>query len=267
MNHSKSPLLHNTAFAHVGLDAVYVPLLVHDLQAFIAAFPKLFTGFSVTIPHKEVALSVCDEVDSIAEEIGAVNTIVRRPIDGKLVGYNTDWSAAIDAIKRALLEGYNESLEGKTVVVIGAGGAGRALAFGAARKCGSKVIIANRNYDRAKLLAEAVGGTAVEIEELVTGQISGDVLVNTTSVGMHPNEHDTPIPQQYLGQFQVVFDAVYTPMVTRLLKEAEQEGCTIVSGVEMFIGQACLQFEIFTGHSSPDGVIRETIMSNLNQVK
>ena len=263
VSHSKSPLLHNTAFAHVGLDAVYVPLLVHDLQSFIDAFPKLFTGFSVTIPHKESALSVCDEVDSVAEEIGAVNTIVRRPMDGKLIGYNTDWSAAINAIKRALLEGCNETMEGKTVVIIGAGGAGRALAFGAARKCGSKVVIANRNFQRAKQLAEAVGGEAVEMEDVVAGRVRGDVLVNTTSLGMHPRYDDTPVPQMYLNCYKVVFDAVYNPMETRLLREASMEGCVTVSGVEMFIGQAAEQFELFTGHSSPDEIMRETVISNL----
>ena len=268
--HSKSPLLHNTAFAHVGLDAVYVPLLVHDLPAFLDAFPAVFTGFSVTIPHKEVALSVCDEIDPVAAEIGAVNTIVRRPIDGRLVGYNTDWSAAIGAIQRALTAGKGKessALEGKTVVIIGAGGAGRALAFGASRRAGARVIVANRSFERAQLLAEAVGGQAVEMDDIISGRVGGDVLVNTTSVGMHPHEDETPVPREHLAAYSLVFDAVYNPMETRLLREAADAGCITVNGVEMFVGQAMEQFELFTGHPSPGEIMRQTVVANLTSSK
>ena len=256
--------MHNTAFNHVGLDAIYVPLLVHDLRSFIEAFPAVFNGFSVTIPHKEAALLVCDEVDPVAAEIGAVNTIVKRAVDGKLVGYNTDWSAAINAIRRALESARgDDSLEGKRVVIVGAGGAGRGLAFGAARRCGARVIIANRSFDRAKKLAEAVGGEAVTMEEIASGSVTGDVLVNTTSLGMEPDIVSTPVPQQALKEYQLVFDAVYNPMETRLLREAAAAGCITVSGVEMFIGQAAEQFELFTGHPTPENVLRETVLAGL----
>ena len=262
VGHSKSPLLHNTAFAHAGVDAVYVPLLVHDVRAFAAAFPAAFAGFSVTIPHKEAALAVCDEVDPVAAEIGAVNTIVRRA--GRLVGYNTDWSAAIGAIRRALRDARGDgSLEGKRVGVVGAGGAGRGLAFGAARRCGARVIVANRSLERARLLAEAVGGEAVAMEEVARGDVAGDVLVNTTSLGMEPDVDATPVPREALGAYELVFDAVYNPMETRLLREAAEAGCVTVSGVEMFIGQAAEQFELFTGRPTPEGVIREAVLEGL----
>ena len=273
--HSKSPALHNQCFEAVGFDACYVPLLVNNIGEFLAS-PLFggdsFAGFSVTIPHKEDALACCAVVDPIAEKIGAVNTLVRQH-DGTLKGYNTDYSAAIDAIERAyeLHSGYQRTgaetvLSGKTIVVVGAGGAGRGLAFGAVFRGAGKVIVANRSFERARSLAQACGCEAVTIEELQSGAVKGDILANTTSLGMYPDSvHDTPVSKETIqaGGFKVVFDAVYNPLETRLLREAKECGCTQASGLDMFVGQAAQQFELFTGKKARIDVMRRTVIDNM----
>jgi len=260
---SKSPILHNKTFRHVGFNGVYLPLLVDDLASFLETYSSPdFAGFSSTLPHKETAVTCCDEVDPVAKSIGAVNTIIKRPSDGKLVGYNTDYVGAISAIEDGL-RGFNvknvvgSPLAGRLFVVIGAGGAGKALAYGAKEK-GAKVIIANRTYERAKELANSVGGRALSLAELETyNPGEGMILANTTSMGMYPNVNDTPIPKHALKFYDLVFDAVYAPKVTRLLREAEESGVATVSGVEMFVRQAMGQFELFTGLKAPESFMRE----------
>ncbi|KAG0501744.1 hypothetical protein HPP92_001816 [Vanilla planifolia] len=253
VSHSKGPLLHNTAFRSVRFDAVYLPLLVDDLASFLNTYSSPdFAGFSITMPHKETALTNSDEVDPIAKSIGAVNTLIKRASDGKLLGYNTDYTGAISAIEDAL----NASeaniasaspLAGKAFVVIGAGGAGKALAYGARQK-GARVIVANRTYERARELANLVGGQALSLTDLENfNQEEGMILANTTSIGMHPNIHETPLSKKALRSYALVFDAIYNPLVTRLLREAEEVGVTIVTGMEMFLRQAMAQFELFTG--------------------
>ncbi|GLC40828.1 hypothetical protein PLESTF_001042000 [Pleodorina starrii] len=287
VSHSKSPLIHNTAFQHIGHDGVYVPLLVDDLARFLEAFRDYpdFAGFSVTIPHKEAALRLASEVDPVARQIGAVNTLVRQS-DGSYKGYNTDWLAAISAIERGVAgvpggaaaaaaaaaeagagaAGGGESpLQGKTVVVIGAGGAGRALAFGAATK-GARVVIANRSRDRADQLAAALGGSATSCswEDLVSGRVEGDVLANSTSLGMTPNVEESPVPADVAAKFKVVFDAVYNPLWTRLLRDARDGGATPVDGLQMFVGQALEQFRFFTDGSEPPAELMErTVLDSM----
>lgn len=259
------------------MDIVYIPFLVDSLRSFLGStlFGSAdFRGFSVTLPHKETALLCCDEVrvaslplyharlsryaqvDALAKSIGAVNTLVRR--DGRLIGFNTDCNAAVKAIEAGL--GF--SLFGRTVVIVGAGGAGRAIAFGALSR-GARVVIANRDLGRAQLLAADVGCDSVSLSELQSGRVSGDVLVNSTSLGMHPNVDATPVPAEVLHKFHLVFDAVYTPLETRLLREARQEGVRTVNGLEMFIGQAAEQFALFTGSATPVEAMRSTIVKAL----
>ncbi|KAI3864044.1 hypothetical protein MKW98_031636 [Papaver atlanticum] len=246
VGHSKSPLLFNKAFKSVGFNGVYVPFLVDDLAKFLATYASAdFAGFSCTIPHKEAALKCCDEVDPIAKLIGAVNTIVRRPSDGKLIGYNTDYIGAISAIEDGLrgsdkiYQGSGSPLSGKLFVVIGAGGA-----------------------EHARELADLVGGDAVTLAQLETFcPEDGMILANTTSIGMQPKIEETPIPKHALSAYAQVFDAVYTPKMTRLLLEAKESGAAVVTGVEMFIGQAYEQYKRFTGLPAPKELFRET-MSN-----
>ncbi|RZC43557.1 hypothetical protein C5167_036514 [Papaver somniferum] len=266
VSQSKSPLLFNKTFKSVGFDGVYVPFLVDDLAKFLAAYASAdFAGFSCTMPYKEAALECCDEVDPIAKLIGAVNTIVRRPSDGKLIGYNTDYVGAISAIEDGLrgsdqnYHGSGSPLEGKLFVVIGAGGAGKALAYGAKAK-GAKVVIANRTYERSRELAALVGGDAITLSQLETFcPEDGMILANTTSIGMHPKIEETPIPKHALSAYALVFDAVYTPKMTRLLLEAKESGAAVVTGVDMFIVQAYEQYERFTGLPAPKELFKEIV--------
>ncbi|XP_059625761.1 bifunctional 3-dehydroquinate dehydratase/shikimate dehydrogenase, chloroplastic-like isoform X2 [Cornus florida] len=256
VGHSKGPLLHNPAFRHTRYNGIYVPMLVDDIKEFFRVYSGTdFAGFSVGIPHKEAAVECCDEVHPLAKSIGAVNTIVRRPTDGKLVGYNTDCEASITAIEDALRErqaangeiSHASPLAGKVFVLVGAGGAGRALAFGAKSR-GARVFIFNRNNERAKSLALAVSGEAMPYEcldKFCPG--NGMILANASSVGMQPNSNQTPISKEALRAYDLVFDSVYTPRNTRLLQESAEVGAIVVSGVEMFIRQALGQFKLFTG--------------------
>ena len=168
IGHSKSPAIHNAALAAAGVDAVYVPLLVDDLRSFLDSFGDLpgFDGFSVTLPHKEAALALAAEAHPVARDIGAANTLVRRPAaaGGGFAAYNTDWLAAVDAVQDAL-GGCERSLKGLTTVVVGAGGAARALAFGASER-GARVVVVNRTRSRADELAAAVRGESADWADL-----------------------------------------------------------------------------------------------------
>ncbi|KAF2298586.1 hypothetical protein GH714_024224 [Hevea brasiliensis] len=269
VGHSKGPILHNPAFRHTGYNGIYVPMQVDDIKEFFRTFTSTdFAGFSVGIPHKEAAVGCCDEVHPLAKSIGAVNTIVRRPTDGKLVGYNTDCEASINAIEDALRErqaanrGASDAspLAGKTFVLVGAGGAGRALAFGAKSR-GAQVIIFNRNYERAKALAHAVSGKALPYENLERFRTENVmILANASAVGMEPNSDQTPVSKESLKAYELVFDAVYTPINTRLLQEAKEVGAIVVSGVEMFIRQALGQFRLFTGGLAPEAFMRKLVL-------
>ncbi|XP_051129993.1 bifunctional 3-dehydroquinate dehydratase/shikimate dehydrogenase, chloroplastic [Andrographis paniculata] len=265
VGHSKSPKLYNRAFKAVGFNGVYVHLFVDDVPKFLKTYSSPdFCGFSCTIPHKEAALKCCDEVDPVAKNIGAVNNIIRKP-NGKLFGCNTDYVGAISSIEDALRgshnggNGFSSPLAGKLFVVIGAGGAGRAIAYGAKEK-GARVVIANRTYDRARELAEIVGAQALTLSDLHNFHPeTGMILANTTSIGMQPKVDETPISKETLRYYQLVFDAVYTPKITRLLQEAAEMGAKIVTGVEMLIGQAYTQYENFTGLPAPKQLFKETM--------
>ncbi|GER32937.1 shikimate dehydrogenase [Striga asiatica] len=267
VSHSKGPLLHNPTFRHVGYNGIYVPMFVDDLKAFFNVYSNPdFAGFSVGFPYKEAIVDFCDEVHPLAQFIGAVNTIIRRPSDGKLIGYNTDCEAAISAIEDALKECTNlerihsSPIKGKLFVVVGAGGAGRALAFGAKTR-GARILVFDIDFDRAKSLAAAVSGEALPFENLLNFKPEkGTILANATPLGMHPNVDRIPVPKESLMDYKLVFDAVYTPKKTRLLKEAEIAGAIVVSGVEMFLRQAAAQFSLFTGQTAPEEFMRGIIL-------
>lgn len=263
VGHSKSPMLFNEAFKAIGFNGVYVHFLVDDIVNFLQTYSSSdFAGFSCTIPHKEAAAKFCDEVHPVAKSIGAVNCIIRSH-DGKFCGYNTDYVGAISAIEEKLKGHQTVStqsgspLSGRLFVVIGAGGAGKALAYGAKEK-GAKVVIANRTYERAKELAETVGADAVTLADLDNFHPEENmILANTTSIGMQPKVEETPISKHALRYYSLVFDAVYTPVMTRLLKDAEASGAKIVTGLEMFVGQAYEQYERFTGMPAPKELFRK----------
>jgi len=251
--HSMSPAIHNAAFAHVGIDAVYLPFKVEEPVIFVNSFKAIDAqGYSVTIPHKETIMPAMDELDPVAREIGAINTVVNR--DGRLIGYNTDYLAAIGELEKVT------RLEGKRAVMIGAGGGARAIAFGLKQK-GVDLTVTDIVPEKACKLAEAVGCAWIEHSKL--SKPDADVLLNATPVGMHPNVDRTPIPAAWLRPEMVVFDIVYNPMETRLLREARLAGCRTVSGFSMFVSQAVAQFELWTGRPAPAEVMADVVRKKL----
>jgi 3-dehydroquinate dehydratase / shikimate dehydrogenase len=259
IGHSLSPHVHNAALRHAGINAVYVPFRVpaEDLDRFLDDCPELgVRGLSVTIPHKEAVLAKLAKAGPAVKGIGAANTIVWD--GGKLVGYNTDYQAGIDSLERAMQPpAYDRGgLEAKTVLVLGAGGAARAIAYGA-RAERAEVIISGRTPRRAQQLAESVQCKWVDWNNRYG--VTPDVIINCTPVGMHPNVDETPYDRLHLRPYMVVFDTVYNPETTLLIKEARLQGCVVVTGVEMFIRQAALQFKHFTDKESPAELMRDVL--------
>lgn len=254
VGHSLGPLLHNACFRKENINAVYLLFKVEDLPSFIDGFRSIgVLGYSVTIPHKEAILPLLDELDPLAGSIGAVNTVVNK--DGRLVGYNTDATAAVRVIEEGLAE-KGDVLDGKRVTIVGAGGAARAVAFGLQQKC-AEITIVNRTESRAESLARELGCRCGKFKGL--SRLEADILVNCTSVGMHPKTNETPVPKKALRAGMWVFDAVYNPPQTRLLREAAARGCRVLSGVRMFVLQAAQQFELWTGRPAPLGLMEEVL--------
>ncbi len=251
--HSLSPVMHNAAFAHADHNGVYVALRVIDPAGAVAAIRTLrVAGVSVTIPHKTAVIGHLDQLDPAAKAIGAVNTIVNQ--NGKLIGYNTDGLGAV----RALTE--KTSLTHKRITVIGAGGAARAIGY-AVTEQGARVTSANRTVQRGESLAGDLRTDFLPLRDF-TGD-SCDVVINTTPVGMYPDIDAMPINGKVLRPDMVVMDAVYNPLVTRLLRTSVHTGCITVSGVDMFVYQGAAQFELWTGIPAPVDVMRLAVLSAL----
>jgi len=258
--HSMSPAIHNAAFAEVGLDAVYLPFKVTDPAAFLDAYERHdLRGLSVTIPHKEAMVPLMDEVDELTARIGALNTVTVR--NGRRYGSNTDVAAALAALEHAARQAGLLPLERRAALLVGAGGAGRAIAYGLAGRVG-RLIIANRTVWRGRKLAGEIGAEACGLHDIPA--LSFDILINTTSVGMHPNTDETPVAASVLRPGMVVFDAVYNPIETRLLCEARQAGCVTASGFEWFVSQAAAQFETWTGMPAPRARMAEVVRERLS---
>jgi 3-dehydroquinate dehydratase/shikimate dehydrogenase len=269
VGHSLSPQIHNAAFDKLSIDAVYVPFRVpaDTLGPFIEDVKRLgVRGLSVTIPHKETISKYLTRVDPAVKGIGAVNTVIfKHP---EIIGYNTDYKAAMDCLEQALGGGGGpdepSALRNTKVLVLGAGGVARAIAYGLQRR-GAKMTIASRTRARADALAQAFGGKAVDWPSRHISDT--DILVNCTPVGMHPNVDESPFNKSNLKPSMIVFDTVYNPESTLLLKEARARGCHVVTGVDMFIHQAALQFLLFTGREPPDSVMRETLKRAIGPVR
>lgn len=265
--HSLSPLLHNMAFQQEGLDCVYLPFRVpkDTLKETLREFEWLdIRGYSVTIPHKEEVLKFAQVRHEPAEDIGAANTLFKDPA-GVWHAANTDYDAALQSIRLGLrrsAEG-DESLDGRRVLLLGAGGAARAIALGLVR-AGAGLTISNRTQDRAKKLAEELDCQYIQWEN--RGTVSAEILVNCTPVGMHPNVDEIPFAANWLREGMLVFDTIYNPENTLLLKEARERHCRVVSGVEMFVRQAAAQFEFFTGRPAPLESMRDTLRRGISPV-
>jgi 3-dehydroquinate dehydratase/shikimate dehydrogenase len=259
VGHSLSPVIHNAAFRQTAMNRVYVPFRVpaEHLASFLTDAPKLnIKGLSVTIPHKEAVMKLLTHLDPSARAVGAVNTIV-WDADGA-TGYNTDYPAAIDSLEEALggLGASPSPVSGKSALVLGAGGAAKAVAR-ALYDRGAEVTIANRTPERAQKLSEEIGCGATDWSNRYSED--PDILVNCTPIGMHPNVEETPYEKHSLKPSLVVFDTVYNPENTLLIKQAREQSCTVVTGVEMFLRQAGRQFKLFTNREPPLANMRETL--------
>ena len=247
-------LIHNRAFRERGSSDIYVPFLVDNVESFFKGFSPYFEGLSVTMPFKEDIMAVMDEIEETAKNIGAVNTVVR---DGKRwKGYNTDYVGALKALEDHI------DLKGKKVLIIGAGGTAKAIGYGVYEK-GAKVTIAyNRNKEKGIQLARELGAKLVNTQD--AGEEVVDVLINCSPVGMSPNLEETPVPSRHLRKDMIIFDSVYNPPETRLIREAKAAGCVTISGVELFVNQAVEQFELWTKQKAPADSMRDVIVEGRN---
>ncbi|MFC1909743.1 shikimate dehydrogenase [Chloroflexota bacterium] len=268
IEHTLSPAMHNAAYVNLGLDYVYLPFRVRvdDLRQAIEGMRAFnIRGLNVTIPHKVAVMQYLDKIDELAEKICAVNTIVND--DGILTGYNTDASGFL----RPLLE-RKINPQGKNVVIIGAGGASRAISFILAEK-GTNLNILNRceELEWAVKLADRISQTfdrptkASELNEsnLKKALATADILINATSVGMIPHEDKTPVSENLLRPGLTVYDVVYNPLKTRLLEEAEKAGATTLGGIEMLAWQGASAFELWLGIKAPVNIMKTATIEAL----
>jgi len=250
---SKMYAMYNAAFEALGLNYLYVPFVVKDLGKAIEGVRHLgIRGIGVTIPYKIDVLPYLDELDSDARRIGAVNTIIQR--DGRLIGMNTDGWGAVRALREA------SDVAGKKVILLGAGGAARAIAFAIVDGGGDLVVI-NRTQQAAADLARVVGCRYASLDQLAQELKDAQVLMNATSVGMAPNTGETLVSKALLSPECVVMDLVSNPRETVLLKEAQEAGCRVVYGDRMLLWQGVLKFQLYTGIEPPVAVMEQAISS------
>lgn len=267
--HSLSPIMQNAAFAALGLDWFYVPLPVapenvgHALEGLKALN---FAGVNVTIPHKQAVMPYLQEISESAQNIGAVNTIVIR--DGRLYGYNTDRVGFLNSLQE---EGFEPA--GKHCVVLGAGGAARAVAFALAGAGAASIFVLNRTVERAEFLVEDLASKyaavhfaseALARETLLDLNDSVDLIVNTTSLGMYPRVETSPWPADVPVPAQAtVCDLVYTPTRTMFLRRAEAAGAKTIDGVGMLVHQGATAFKFWTGQPAPVEVMRQAVLEQI----
>lgn len=268
VEHSLSPAIHNAAFRKLGLNFVYLAFRVEAIGDAIKGFRALgnFRGASVTIPHKVAAVPFLDSIEPTARHIGAINTIVS--VGGILTGYNTDATGAL----RALREG-GVALNGQRVVMLGSGGAARAIAFALGTEPGIEhlTILGIDEQERAALAQDLRSKTGMTVHEspLDDGMLQkvlpdAHVLIHCTPLGMSPKVRETSVPATLLHAGLTVMDIVYTPRDTRLLKDARVAGCRVISGLEMFLHQASAQFELWTNQAAPTDVMRAVLESRFS---
>lgn len=266
IEHTMSPVMHNAAFRHLGIDCVYLPFRVGKKavgRAIEGVKALNIRGLNVTIPHKTAVIPYLDRLDPMAERMGAVNTIVND--NGILTGYNTDAAGFLRALKENKIEP-----RGANIVVLGAGGASRGISFLLAEN-GADLTILNRSLERAEDLASQVStatetdvkALALDEENLSLALEKADLLVNTTRVGMIPDINQTPVPSGRLRPDLAVFDIVYNPVKTSLLADAEAVGAQTISGLEMLVWQGALAFTLWTGQAAPVDLMRKIALKAL----
>ncbi|MEM3078492.1 MAG: shikimate dehydrogenase [Nitrososphaerales archaeon] len=264
---SLSPIMHNEAFRAKGLNYVYLAFDVDTsrLKEAVEGLRALkVKGFNVTMPHKVAILNLLDRINEGASLVGAVNTVVND--DGELIGYNTDVNGIISA-----LEAKFHSLKGLKALLIGAGGAARACIVALVSKGCKEIIIMNRTFDKAKLMVEDLGKKLkmnYNLEELNMNSLkkainSVDILMNATPIGTYPNLDESIVPQELIKKDMVVFDAVYNPKKTKLIRDAEKMGAKVIPGYEMFVGQGAASFKLWTGIDAPIDIMRRAVLKAL----
>ena len=269
IEHSLSPVMHNAAFKELHLDFVYLAFTVRkdELRNAIAGARSLQVhGLNVTMPHKTAIMKHLDEIDPTAKSIGAINTILNA--EGRLVGYITDGVGAVKALNEN-----GVSLKGKKMLLLGAGGAAKAIAYHAAQEV-EELKILNRTAQKAKELAEAlhkkfdkrISGNSLSSATLKKELEDADILVNATSVGMHPNVDQSLVDSSWLRPDLCVMDIIYNPLETKLAKDAKSVGAKVISGIEMLIYQGVASFEIWTNHPAPVKVMKEAVLNKLSKL-
>ncbi len=272
--HSLSPQLHNAAFKHNALNCRYLPFRISadELPLFMEwCKQSSIGGLSVTIPHKEAMLRLVDEAESASQGIGAINTVAIK--SAVTSGYNTDYRAAMDCLTEALKtqktiqnQAYREEdlFRGRGVMLLGAGGVARAIGYGL-RQRGAILAVSSRTPERAEELARALGGRAIPWS--ARHDLRVGILVNCTPIGMHPDLDRSPYEAEKLHVDTIVFDTVYNPEQTVLVKDAKKVGCFVVNGLDMFVRQAAYQYKLFTGLEPPSQLMRETVKRITSMVK
>ncbi len=254
VSHSLSPIMHNTAFTRIGHNGIYLAFHVSDLPSALSGVKALgIKGLSVTIPHKVAIMNLLDEVDEMALRIGAVNTVTNK--EGRLVGSNTDCLGAVNA----LLE--KTPIQNKNIVLIGAGGAARAIGFGVLSQGGNLTLV-NILEAEGEQLAEDLGVDYHHLSEF--DKLDYQILINATPVGMTPGTDAMPVKSKELKNDAVVMDIIYNPLKTRLLKESEKMNCITIDGVSMFVHQGVAQFEMWTGKKAPADLMRDVVLDALS---
>lgn len=247
--------MHLAGYRALGLPFTYVPFKVTDLEGAIRGMRALgIRGFGISMPFKQAVMPLIDALDPVAARIGAVNTVVND--DGVLTGHNTDWIGAVRAVEEA------RQIAGARVLLIGAGGAARAIAHGVMDRNAAALCITNRDPAKAAALASEVGAVARDLSELGrAGEY--DIVINATSAGMREVDPRSLVPEEALGAGQTVMDIVYKPIETELFTKARGRGATAIHGGRMLLHQAARQFELYTGREAPldamDAALREQI--------
>jgi len=253
---SLSPLMHNAALAKLGVEGCYNAFCVDDLAAAVQGIRGMaIRGASVTIPFKTAVMEYLDEISADALKIGAVNTILNN--NGQLTGFNTDWRGLMMALREAM------AIKGKTFLIIGAGGTARAAAYGIMTEGGFPVI-ANRTEKKAELLALKFNCPLYALNEV--GKVKADCLINTTPVGMYPNIDKSPVDKAALAGYKYVLDVIYNPLKTKMLKDAENSGCIILSGLAMFVHQGAEQIKLWTEREPDRALMKKTAADRLSVV-
>lgn len=258
VSHSLSPLMHNTAFRELGIKGVYGAFLVkrENLAQAIEGIKALnIQGVSVTIPHKEAIIPLLDEVDRVALEIGAVNTVINE--EGRLKGYNTDWIGVLKAFEEKGID-----LKEKKIVIIGAGGASRAIIYALLKAQAKEILVYNRTFEKALELANNFGVKPKAWDELRVAE--GDIIIQATSVGL--KVWDSPVSEEVLKRFKVAMDIVYLPLKTKFLKLAEKYAI-IIDGLRMLLYQGVEQFRLFTGINPPVKLMEQVLYEEINKIE